>query len=303
MDFQQRFVPDLDQRLVAKVERCADDFLLTLDDGETLRARQVVAAVGISHFSHIPEPLSGMPSDLVSHSFAHREPSGLRGRNVTVIGGGASAVELAALMHEAGVETQLVARRALRFWAEPSARSPGLLQKLRDPPSGLGRGWKSRLCCDAPDLFRRLPPNMRMDIVRRHLGPASPWGLQRRIEGRVPTLLGHQVLGAERSSGKVSLQLQTPGGEAKTIVTDHVVAATGYRPDLRRLSFLDTHLRERLKTIEHTPVLSAHFESSVPGLFFIGPTAASSFGPLMRFIYGANFAARRLCRRLTGVAP
>ena len=46
------------------------------------------------------------------------------------------------------------------------------------------------------------------------------------------------------------------------------------------------------------PVLSAGFESSVPGLYFTGLAAAASFGPLMRFMYGADFAARTIGRRL-----
>lgn len=304
MDFQQRFVPDLDERLVAMIERSGDDFRLTLDDGDTLRARRVVVATGISHFSYIPEALSGLPPELLSHSSAHADPAALKGRDVTVIGAGSSAVDLAALMHEAGVETQLVARRnALKFFSQPTGRRPGLLQRLRSPPSGIGPGWKSRLLCDAPHLFRRLPKDLRLEIVRRHLGPASAWGLRARIEGKTPILLGHRVVGAEPAEGRVRLRLVTPDGQARTIDTDHVVAATGYRGDLRRLKFLDPRLRERLSSVEHTPLLSAHFESSDPGLFFLGPIAANSFGPLMRFMVGADFAARRLSRRLVDIAP
>jgi len=32
----------------------------------------------------------------------------------------------------------------------------------------------------------------------------------------------------------------------------------------------------------------------VPGIYFAGLAAANSFGPVMRFAYGAGFAARRL---------
>jgi cation diffusion facilitator CzcD-associated flavoprotein CzcO len=303
-DFQSRFAPDLDERLVARIERRSDDFLLTLEDGETLTARQVVVAVGITHFSHIPDVLAELPPELVSHSAAHADPGALKGRTVTVLGAGASAVDLAALMHERGVETQLVARRSgLTFFSEPIARPPGLLQKIRRPPSGIGPGWKSRLMCEAPHLFRWLPTDVRLETVRRHLGPASAWGLKRRIEGKVPTLLGYHVKGADVAGGKVRLRVQTLQGETRTVLADHVVAATGYRSDLRRLPFLDAGLRERIAALAHTPALSPHFESSVGGLFFIGPIAANSFGPLMRFMFGADYAARRLSRRLARAAP
>jgi len=75
---------------------------------------------------------------------------------------------------------------------------------------------------------------------------------------------------------------------------DHVFAATGYRVDLKRLAFMEANLRDRIRTTSSMPILSAHLESSVPGLYFMGLAAAGSFGPLMRFVYGTEFAARRI---------
>jgi hypothetical protein len=37
----------------------------------------------------------------------------------------------------------------------------------------------------------------------------------------------------------------------------------------------------------------------VPGLYFVGIAAANSFGPVMRFAFGADFAARTVTRALT----
>jgi hypothetical protein len=81
-----------------------------------------------------------------------------------------------------------------------------------------------------------------------------------------------------------------------TVETGHVIAATGFVPDLRRLLILDPSLRERLATVRGTraPELDAGFESSRPGLFFAGLVAAPSFGPSMRFVHGATFTAARL---------
>ena len=79
---------------------------------------------------------------------------------------------------------------------------------------------------------------------------------------------------------------------------DHVIAATGYRSNLDQLAFLAPSLRERIRTVARAPVLDRHFQSSVPGLYFAGAIAANSFGPLLRFAYGADFAARRLARAL-----
>ncbi len=77
-----------------------------------------------------------------------------------------------------------------------------------------------------------------------------------------------------------------------------MVAGTGYRVDLDRLAFLDSTLPGRIATTMGTPVLDRSFQSSVPGLHFVGYAAAGSFGPVMRFVYGADFTARQLARRL-----
>jgi hypothetical protein len=45
-------------------------------------------------------------------------------------------------------------------------------------------------------------------------------------------------------------------------------------------------------------VLTSNFESTVPSLYFVGVTAANTFGPLLRFAYGAGFAAPRLSKHL-----
>jgi hypothetical protein len=77
-----------------------------------------------------------------------------------------------------------------------------------------------------------------------------------------------------------------------------VIAATGFRHDVHKLSYLDAALRRSLKTAGGAPVLSRNFESSVPGLYFMGALASPSLGPSMRFIAGTHFAARRVAKAL-----
>jgi hypothetical protein len=79
---------------------------------------------------------------------------------------------------------------------------------------------------------------------------------------------------------------------------DHVIAGTGYKVALSRLEFLDPAIYARIRTSVDTPVLDRNFQSSVPGLYFVGGAAANSFGPLLRFACGANFAAKRVAPRL-----
>lgn len=299
LDFARRFAPMVEDKAVEQVEATGDRFRLRLRDGETLSARKVVLAVGISYFDHVPERLAGLPEALASHSCAHRDLERFRGQEVTVLGAGSSAVDLAALLHEVGASVRLVTRGSgPKFGGPPRPGREGALYRLRHPPSGLGAGWKNRMCADAPTLFRRLPPNMRLNIARTHLGPMSPWRMRDRVVGKLPIHAGHLLTRAQARGSRVRLEFATAGGGGATIESDHVIAATGYRADVRRLSFLGEALRNQIRAIEHTPMLSPKFESSVRGLYFLGPVAASSFGPLMRFMFGSDFAARRLSASL-----
>jgi hypothetical protein len=118
----------------------------------------------------------------------------------------------------------------------------------------------------------------------------------------VPSLLGFETESVAVAGDKVQLRLKGLDGGTRLVQSEHVIAATGYRVDLRRLAFISPELRTQLAAVEETPVLSAHFESSVPGLYFVGPAAANSFGPLMRFAVGAGFTARRIVKHLAAGA-
>ncbi|MGA9542294.1 MAG: NAD(P)/FAD-dependent oxidoreductase [Candidatus Sulfotelmatobacter sp.] len=297
--FRDRMVAELEDKLVASVERMAGGFLLRLDDGETFQARRVVLAIGITHFEYVPENLAHLPAQFLSHSARHREVEPFRGHNVVVIGGGASALDLAGLLHDAGADVQLVSRREeLKFHSQPSGKPRSQWQQIRHPQSGLGPGMRSRFFANAPGIFHYLPERLRLEAVRRSLGPSGGWFIREKVVGKVPLHLGCTPQGAEVKDGRVHLSVQAADGNKREIVTEHIIAATGYRVDLERLKFLNTEIRSQLKTVGGAPVLSSAFESSMPGLYFAGVAAANSFGPVMRFAFGAGFAARTLTRAL-----
>jgi thioredoxin reductase len=305
LTFKDRMVPELEEKMVTSIERSANGFRLRLDDGEVLAARRVVLAVGITHFEYVPSNLAQLPAEYVSHSFHHPDPAKFRGRNVVVIGGGSSAVDLAAELYDSGAQLQLVTRRPyLKFHSKPKiGQKRSLWQRIRHPQSGLGSGLSSTIFCTVPTLFRYLPKSLRLEIVRRHLGPSAPWFTKDRVLGRVPLHLGCAPESAEVRDGKVHLRLRAADGTKREIVTEHVIAATGYKVNLARLTFLSEDIRSKIKAIDSTPVLKSNFESSIPGLFFVGVAAANSFGPLMRFAFGANFTSRHLTQRLKKCLP
>jgi hypothetical protein len=299
VEFQRRMVPELDPRFVTAIEQANGGFHVTLEDGETIAASQVVVAVGITHFAYIPEVLSHLGPKYVTHSSAHKDPSVFAGANVAVIGGGASALDLAGLIRDSDANVTVITRRpAVRFHNRPDPKPDSLWKKLRTPRSGIGPGYKSRFFTDFPGLFHFLPLDMRLRIVKRYLGPSAGWTVRERIEGRVPVKVSLTPQGAELRDGKVVLKLTDAAGNSLEHVADHVIAGTGYRVDLRRLKFLSPGLLSKLRTLENAPLLSPDFESSVPGLYFVGVAAAFSFGPMMRFAFGARFTAFRVTRKL-----
>jgi hypothetical protein len=173
-----------------------------------------------------------------------------------------------------------------------------LIESNRSPMTGLGPGWRSLFCTDAPLLFHKLPERLRLEITRRHLGPAAGWFVKEQVAGRVPFHLGMLVDQVKVQDGRAQLQLVGGDGVRRTLGTDHVIAATGYKVDLRRLAFLSPKMRAGIRSVEQTPILSSAFESSIPGLYFVGAASANSLGPVARFAFGAGFTSRRLSRRL-----
>jgi thioredoxin reductase len=297
--FRERMVPELEDKLVAKVERLPGGFLLQLEDGETVQARKVVLAIGITHFAYIPESLAHLPTEVLSHSARHRELEPFRGRDVVVIGGGSSAMDLAGLLHESGAQVQLVSRRQeLKFHSQPTGKPRSRWQQIRHPQSGLGPGMRSRFFANSPLAFHYLPERIRVEAVRRTLGPSGGWFIRDKVIGKVPLHLGCTPQRAQVQNGRVHLSVRAADGSEREIVTEHVIAATGYRVDLERLKFLSSEIRSRLKTVQGSPMLSSSFESSVPGIYFVGVAAANSFGPVMRFAFGAGFAARRVTQTI-----
>ncbi|MDE8344875.1 MAG: NAD(P)-binding domain-containing protein [Acidocella sp.] len=295
VEFARRYVPMMQKTDVAAVRPATQGFNVELQSGERLKTRHVVSAVGITHYAHIASAFAGLPPHLVSHSSARADLSGFAGKSVAVVGSGASAVDCASALSKLGADTHLLSRRAaVNFHSPPRQRT--LVERARAPWTTIGPGWKSVLCTQAPLLFHAMPERFRVEITRRYLGPVGSWFVHEQIKKAVHVHVNALIKSATPSQSGVAIMFEDE--TRPPLLVDHVIAATGYRVNLARLGFLDPTLVPRIKLAAGAPALSRSFESSVPGLFFVGPSAANAFGPMMRFACGAKFASRRLVQRL-----
>ena len=293
--FRRRHVPDLDERMVAGLDRDDHGYLLTLEDGTRIRAAQVVMAVGITAFAHMPATLAALPGTLASHSFDHRTVDQFKGKDTVVVGAGASAVNLAYELLEAGAAVTLLARGpCISYHSLPNPKALSPFELLTNPPAPFGQGWKSLLVACLPQIFYRLPRPLRARAIRSHMHPAAGWFMRDKVMGLVPEILGQPITRAWEDGGKAHIAL----GNGREVVCDHVFAGTGYRMDLNRLGFLSARVRQAIARTGCTLNVSAGFETDLEGLYALGPLAMENFGPLLRFVCGTSFAAPRLARVL-----
>jgi len=298
--FQEQLVPDVEDESVKELRRTDRGFHLVLGSGEKIQAPSVVVATGITGVAYVPDELAsitpGGPTATgpVSHSSQHSSLAGFGGAKVAVIGAGQSALEGAALLHEAGAEATVLARGTARFGTPPAEQSNRLTAMMPQPRSPLGPTWRIYPFSHAVALFPYLPPGTRLRLVKRVLGPLGAWWLRDRVVGRIPVLNEHTVVSATQDGDGVLLSTSCADGQHAKLRVDHVIAATGYRVDLARLGFLGSEVRQQIRLTGGFPQLSSSFESSVPGMYFVGLPAAATFGPLMRFVCGTQFAAKRV---------
>ena len=289
--FQRRYAPFVERRNLVALQKNSAGFCARFDDDETLHARRVVIAVGMTPFKALPSIANGLPAEVFSHSGDYGRFDRLAGQRVAVIGGGSSAIDLAALLHENGIDVTLIARSPeLHFAGLPRMRGP--IERLKAPDSGIGESWVMGVCARAPWLINKMPEHIRLRLAyTKGLGPLGGAFMRERFAG-IPTLLSRHITEI-KARDKVYLRLH--GGKKNEIASaDHVVFATGYKPDVSRLGFLDPQILAQIRRTITAPRLSRHYESSVPGLHFIGPAAAPSFGPVCRFVFGSFHPSRHL---------
>ena len=295
MWYQRSAVPDIDARKVSSIESRHGKFQIALDDGDTFIASRVIVASGISAFAARPAAFDQIPPALATHTSQGPNLSRFANKRAIVIGGGQSALESAALLNELGAEVEILVRRAGVHWLgwKDRLRPLGPASHLLYAPTDVGPAAVSRVVA-VPGLLRKLPRNVQNRLRVLSTRPAGARWLRERLHG-VPISTSTTVASAVSVNGNLKLTLS----DSSTRIVDHVLLGTGYRVNVTRYSFLSSSILQQLRMVDGFPCLGSAFESSVPGLHFLGAPAAWSYGPLMYFISGTKYAAAALFRRFS----
>ncbi len=293
--FQQCLVPWVENVDVERLDWQSGGFVLTLADGSRCDADRVVIATGLSGFACLPPLLRSLPAARAAHTSGITSFATFKGRDVAVIGAGQSALEAAALLFEAGARPQLLVRDDAILWQTRVSRERSLWRQVRSPIAGLGTGPKAWTLTHFPGAMHCLPDAWRTNFTKSHLPAEGAWWLRNRVESKFPIHLGATVVEAREAGSRAALKLHlAKDGSERQLLVDDVVAGTGFDIDVERLAFIEKKLRGAITRLERSPRLNASFQSSVPGLHFIGPTSAMSFGPLFRFVVGAEYSVQVL---------
>jgi hypothetical protein len=288
--FADHAVPPIDPTYVRGLTRDGDAYTLELADGRIIRAGRVVVAVGISNFAHTPDFARDLPAGFASHTQACHDLSRFKGKRVGVIGTGQSALEWAAMLHEGGADVELIVRGPVHWVSRKLYSGPA--KRIFYPPTDVGPPGINWIIA-FPLLLRWFPYRYRRSMHVRAVRPAGAKWLRPRVEGQLPITDNTPVRGARVRDDRLILELED--GTSREL--DHLILGTGYRPHLDKIPFLHPSVRRAITSRNGLPVLNRWFESSLPGLHFVGGVAGYSFGPLCNFVAGAKVAARQVASR------
>jgi FAD-dependent urate hydroxylase len=272
--FHRQAVPDIDRRRIARIDRVSQGFQVTLTDGEKLQAHRVVVAAGIGSFARRPKVFEGLPPELVTHVSDQRDVRRFVGKQV------------------AGGKVEVIVRASDVHWLGWRARLQklGPVAKLLYSPFDIGPAGISRIVA-VPDAVKYFPRSTQDAFRRRALRPAGARWLVDRFKD-IAISRARFVESVTPSRNRLSMRLND--GSLREV--DHVLLGTGYRVDVTRYPFLSSELIQGLTQVNGFPKLTRGFESSIPGLHFLGAPSSWNFGPLMFFVCGTDYAARRLAR-------
>lgn len=264
---------------VTGLSRAADVWHLRTPRGEW-HARNVAVAVGLKGMERLP---SAIASRRVPYTLASQLQSfsPYAGKRVAVLGAAQSAAEIALEAAAKCAEVHMLVRgSAIKYRSLHTPGNPAFKLLFRR----------------ADVFFQQLPAVLQNRLIRYLLKGTVEPGMRETIAASGVTVHTHVALDAT-ASAVAGIRLDLGGG--RELVVDHLVVATGYQYDVRRIPFLQAQAADgSLRHEGGLPVLSRHAEASLPGLYFAGLSALRMLGPQCQFVFGTSKVTPRIIERV-----
>ncbi len=270
-------------QLVSVLEKTDAGFVASFEDGSQIGAERVVAAPGNGYFAHVPEWAAALPAGVGSHTSDFVRFDEVAGQRVLIVGGRQSAYEWAALLGEHDVaRVDIVHRHDVPRFERVNWR---FVDDYIDLTIRIPGWWRSLSRTEQEQIEQRF-----WEVGRLTL---EWWLVPRLIGDRFHLWPNAQVIGVTAEPGATVVTLSN--GERLSV--DRVIFATGYKADLANVPYLRA-LISHIAVADGFPVLDENFESSVPGLYFVGFAASRDFGPFFGFTKACPAAATLIVDRL-----
>ncbi|HZQ09645.1 MAG TPA: NAD(P)-binding domain-containing protein [Anaerolineae bacterium] len=272
--------------LVTKLEKANGAYRAQLEDGSEIQAEKVLLGLGFAFFKHVPtELVEKLPPGSYTHTCDAVDLEYFRNKRVLIVGGRQSAFEWAALICEKGADSvHLTFRHETPKFTEPNWEwvKPMVSQTLSD------HSW-----------WRRMTPD-EQENIRHRFWAAGRLQLEEWLDARVhrPNIFIHSKTNivsvtpkAQETRGEKTYDVTLDDGS--TFNVHHIILATGYRPNMHKVAFLDgATILQKLAIVDGFPVLDAEFQTNLPNLYITGFAATRDFGPFFGFTVGCPVAAQ-----------
>jgi len=272
---------------VTQLEKSNELFISKLDNGDVIQSRHVVIALGFQYFAYIPQTLSEMiPTSSSSHTCQLVNFANLKDKRCLIIGGRQSAFEWAALIKDAGASQIHLSHR--------HDNPPPLEADWSWVPNVVGKmvedeTWYPNLSVDEKQHYnQQLWHEGRLKI--------EPWLAPHLAHPSIRTWANTEVTQCQQQEDG-SLNIQLSNGQ--TLNIDHVIYATGYKPNVFKIPFLqNSSLVKSLKLINNQPVLDTRFQTNVDGLYITSLGATMQFGSFFGFTVSVRTSAQLIGKDL-----
>ena len=264
-------------------------YIATLQNGSQFHAYNVLLCLGFAYCRNMPDELiARLPKGSWTHTCDMVEFETLRGKRVMIVGGRQSAFEWAALIHEAGAEAVHVVHRHATPRFEPADWS--WVQPM------------TRLALQDHSWWRNLPSGEREAIYGKYWATGrlvlEPWLKERVYQPNIHHYERTNIQSVTASGENYRVELD----QGKRLEVDHFLLATGYRPNMENIHFLDrSSIADRLHVADGSPVLDPEFQTNLPGLYITGIAAMRDFGPSFGFTVACPVAAKIIAEKIVNL--